>query len=155
MGKKGEEKMENSIFNKYLEIINFSEKKGEVGSGPLLNLHFPWAVKILNVRYELSLQKEALIFVRKNIELETHIVYPYLPWILVFFKNKEKVNFWYKLEAEEKNQIVLVNKEKEGIVPKYLLSRKAEIIREAILEQTNSEKFVEEFKKNILNNFAK
>jgi hypothetical protein len=147
--------MDNKVFNKYIEIIHFFEINKKNGIDELrMDLHFPWAVKILSAIYELSLQKEALVFVNKEIELETYITYPYLPQVIVFFEEGEKVNFWYKIEAEEKNQMVLLEQDK-GFIPEYLLSRKAEIIREAILGQLNLEKFAEEFKKNIENSFTK
>lgn len=143
--------MDKSVFDKYVEIINFFEtKKGKEG-GPVLCLHFPWAVKILSAIYELSLQEGVLVFVKKSIELATYTVYPYLPQVIVFFRDKEEVNFWYKVEANEARQIVLLNKDEKALIPEYLLTRKTEIIREAILEQVTLEKFAEEFKKNIIN----
>ena len=143
--------MDKKVFDKYVEIINFFATNNGKGEGPILYLHFPWAVKILNVIYEITFQEGVLIFVRKGIELGALIVYPYLPWVIVFFENQDEANFWYKVEANEAEQIVLLNKDKKAIIPEYLLARKAEIIREAVLEQVNLEKFAEEFKKNIIN----
>lgn len=145
--------MDKKVFDKYVEIINFFGTKSGKEEGPILDLHFPWAVKILSVIYELALQEGALIFVKKGIELGAPAVYPYLPQVIVFFENKEEVNFWYKVEANEAKQIVLLNKDKKALIPEYLLGRKAEIIREAVLDQVNLEKFAEEFKKNIVNSY--
>jgi len=143
--------MDKIVFDKYVEIINFFEIKNGKGEGPILDLHFPWAVKIFNVIYELALQKEALVLVRKGIELGAPTVYPYLPQVIVFFRDKDEANFWYKVEGDKARQIVLLNKDEKALIPEYLLTRKAEIIREAVLEQTNLEKFAEEFRKNIIN----
>jgi hypothetical protein len=143
--------MNKNVFDKYVEVINFFETKKGKGEGPSVDLHFPWAVKILEVGYELALQEGALIFAKETVEVEAPTVYPYLPQVLVFFRDKEEVNFWYKVEANEEKQIVLLNKDNENVVPRYLLTRKAEIIREAILDQVNLEKFAEEFTKNIIN----
>lgn len=141
--------MDKRVFDKYVEITNFFETKKGKETGPCLDLHFPWAVKILEVGYELALQEGALIFTKKAVEVENPAIYPYLPQVLVFFKDEEEVNFWYKVEANEAGQIVLLNKDNENLIPRYLLTRKAEIIREAILDQVNLEKFAEEFRKNI------
>ena len=142
--------MDKKVFDKYVEVINFFETKNGEGEGPILDLHFPWAVKILNVIYELALQEGVLIFAKKGIELGAPTAYPYLPQVIVVFKDEEEVNFWYKVEASAARQIVLLNKDEKALIPEYLFTRKAEIIREAILEQINLEKFAEEFRKNII-----
>lgn len=143
--------MEDKVFSKYIETINFFEKNNKNSGKLFVDLLFPWDVKILNAMYQPSISSGKLIFVNKGVEMETSLIYPYLPFIVVFLneESKKDTKFWYKLEANEKRQVILLNMDKE-IAPHYLLSRKAEIIREAILEQLNLEKFADEFNKKYI-----